>query len=93
MISKDYALTLWADGFANWHAKAVFTIPLGNTGPAYRVLDNARAAARRAIRREILARSPRNTTTRDLAPIRLTVSANSSLGTGQLSSITWKESI
>lgn len=90
-MSKDYSLTLWADGFANWHAKAIFTIPLGNTIDAYFVLENARAAARRAIRREILARSPRDATAQDLARIRVKVSANSSLGTGQLTTITWKE--
>lgn len=53
MKSKDYEITTWADGFGNWHARAKFTEPLGNTGDAERVAENAVRSCRRVIRNEI----------------------------------------
>lgn len=91
-MPKDYELEIWADGFANWHGVATFPNGLGNTGEAERVLTNARAAVRRAIRKEILARSPRQTTAKDLSPIRLTVAGNTFVpGLGTLKTIEWME--
>lgn len=91
MKSKDYELNVYADGFGNWHAEATFTPAIGNTGEAERVLRNARATAWRQIRKEILIRQPRNTTAKDLAPIRLSVKANRLLPSNHLAAITWAE--
>lgn len=46
----------WADGFGVWHAKVTLAIATpSDTLP----IDSVRGVARRAIRREIEARSPR----------------------------------
>jgi hypothetical protein len=91
MKSKDYELTVYADGVGTWHAKATFTPPLGNTGKAERIFSNARTAAWRNIRSEILLRQPRNTRAQDLAPIRLEVKANDFCASNHCHGITWAE--
>jgi len=92
MKSKNYTMRLWADGFGIWHAKAVFSPPLGNTGESERVFENARKTAWRQIRNEILIRQPRGVTVRDLAPIKLKVTDNTlEPGLGRLRAIEWKE--
>lgn len=49
-------VTVWADGFGQWHAKVTF--PDDGYGPAFLAanIGRIRAKARRAIRREIAAR-------------------------------------
>ena len=92
MKSKNYTMSLWADGFGIWHAKAVFSPPLGNTGEAERVFENAKKTAWRQIRAEILQRQHRDITVKDLAPIRLEVADNTlEPGLGRLRAIEWRE--
>jgi hypothetical protein len=89
MKSQDYEVTSWADGFGNWHAKATFIEPLGNTGEAERVAENAHRSCRRVIRNEISHRMAGR-------PRRLSyyVSANElEPGLGRLRSITISEQI
>lgn len=56
MKSKNYRLNAYANGFGIWHCEIFFTTPLGNTGEAERVANNALAAAKRRIRAEIAER-------------------------------------
>lgn len=89
MKSQDYEVTSWADGFGNWHAKATFTVPLGNTGEAERVAENAHRSCRRVIRNEVTYRMAGR-------PRRLSyyVSGNEfEPGIGRLKSITISEQI
>ena len=89
MKSQDYEVTSWADGFGNWHAKATFTVPLGNTGEAERVAENAQRSCRRVIRNEVTYRMAGR-------PRRLSyyVSGNEfEPGIGRLKSITISEQI
>ena len=86
-MSKDYNITYWANGFGIWHAKATFTIALGNTGEAERVVANAAKTAKKIIRREIQERM--NAKTRRLSYA--VVDNELQLGSGRLVSITWAE--
>lgn len=87
-VNKDYSVVTWADGFARWHAKAVFSTALGNLPEADAIAYRAIKACKVAIRREISER---------MAPKqcrRLTyqVTANSfQPGSGRLESITISE--
>lgn len=45
----------WADGFGNWHAHITLGLPIAHADLAGQ-LSKLRASARRAIRRELLAR-------------------------------------
>ena len=84
---KEYELNTYADGFGIWHSKIIFTPPIGNTGEAERVADNAIRNAKRKIRQAIAERMSSQ-------PRRLSyeVSANSSqLGSGRLVSLTISE--
>lgn len=84
-----YVVSVWADGFGNWHGKATFTTPLGNTGEAERVLDNAKRAIRRAIRSELQHRQPASHT---LPALRYTVTnCRQIASTNQTTSITLSE--
>jgi hypothetical protein len=92
MKSKDYELNVYADGFGKWHAKATFTPPLGNTGEAERVWDNARRAARRHVINEMLIRSRRGMTAADLAPVKLQVISHDEIASANLTrATTWAE--
>ena len=53
---KDYKLNTYADGFGVWHSEILFTPPIGNTGEAERVADNAMRSAKRHIRQAITER-------------------------------------
>jgi hypothetical protein len=53
MKSKDYEVTIWADGFRRWHAKAEFYPALGTTGEAERVGTNALKMMKRNLKRTI----------------------------------------
>lgn len=50
------SVVTWADGFGTWHARVSFPSP--GYGPAFIAahIDRVRAKARRAIRRELVAR-------------------------------------
>ena len=86
-MSKDYSITYWADGFGRWHAKAHFTVALGNTGEADRCFANAERAAKKVIRREIQERMADK-----VKRLSYEVVANEfQLGSGCLKSITWAE--
>lgn len=50
---SDYKLNTYANGFGVWHAQIFFTPPIGNTGEAERVADNAMRNAKRHIRQAI----------------------------------------
>lgn len=59
---RAYRINTYADGFGRWKAEIVFNVPLGNTGEADRVADNAIANARKQIRAAIVARqAPKQT--------------------------------
>jgi hypothetical protein len=60
MKSKYYRLNAYADGFGVWHCEIFFTTPLGNTGEAERITNNAIRAAKTAIRKELELRIPAN---------------------------------
>ena len=49
-------VSVWADGFGVWHATVAFPIPGYGPSRLAQEWDRIRAKARRAIRREILAR-------------------------------------
>jgi len=51
--SKNYEVTIWADGFRQWHAKAEFYPALGNTGEAERIVSNALKMMKRNLKRII----------------------------------------
>ena len=87
MKSKDYRLNAYANGFGVWHCQIFFSTPLGNTGEAERVANNALAAAKRLIRAEIADRMAGR-------PRRLAyqvVKNESQLGSGRLLSLTIAE--
>lgn len=88
-ILPDYTLHTWADGFGTWHCRIDFTYGAGNTGAGEQLISNARRAAQRAIRAEIIARS----SWRHAQDMRLQyrVTANKSAGSGALLSLTIAE--
>jgi hypothetical protein len=47
---KDYKLNTYADGFGMWHSQIFFSVPMGNTGLAERIIANAIRNAKRHIR-------------------------------------------
>jgi len=51
---SNYEYSIWADGFRRWHAKIVFTPPIGNTGQAQAVALNALKNVKRQLRKTIL---------------------------------------
>tara|TARA_R110000823_G_scaffold266561_1_gene386314 strand:+ start:1890 stop:2168 length:279 start_codon:yes stop_codon:yes gene_type:complete len=53
MKSKDYEVTIWANGYRQWHAKAEFYPALGNTGEAERIAHNALRMMKRNLKRII----------------------------------------
>ena len=79
-------ITTWADGFGNWHAKVTFPYP--GYGPQYLEsnIDRIRAKARRAIRREILARQ-----NGAIKAVKVYVSANELDHMNRMQSITYGE--
>jgi len=92
MKSKDYELNVYADGFGKWHVKATFNPPLGNSGEAERVWNNARRAARKRVITEMLTRSRRGMTAADLAPVKLQVISNDEIASANLTrATTWAE--
>lgn len=76
----------WADGHGAWHARVTF--PGRGYGPAHldQHIDRIRAKARRAIRREILAREAG-----PVAPIRVHVAAHDLDSMNVMRSITYAE--
>lgn len=79
----------WADGYGIWHARVSDPRGWGNAGERNiaRHIDSIRATARRAIRREILAREDG-----PIAPVRLVVENTSDpTGTGVIFAVTFKE--
>lgn len=84
---NGYQVTLWADGFGRWHARASFSPALGNTGEAQRVAANAIATAKRKIRQALAARQGQ-----PLGRLGYAVTDNTfTPGLGTLSSITISE--
>lgn len=81
-------VTTWADGFGIWHARVTFPSP--GYGPDHLAanIDRIRAKARRAIRREILERAPRDAR---IGAVRVHVSANSLDHMNVMRSITFAE--
>lgn len=84
--AKREAVTAWADGFGVWHARVSFPYPgYGNTYLDANI-DRIRAKARRAIRREILARERG-----PIGPVRVHVVANNLDHMNRMRSITYAE--
>lgn len=85
---QDETVTTWADGFGTWHARVNFS-GIGY-GPAYldQHIDRIRAKARRAIRREILARQAG-----PISPVRVHVTANDLDSMNVMRSITYSETV
>jgi hypothetical protein len=85
--AKDYTLNTYANGFGVWHSEIFFTPPIGNTGEADRIADNAMRNAKRHIRQAIAERMSSK-------PRRLSyeVSSNSfEPGSGRLATLTITE--
>lgn len=55
-MSSGETVTTWADGFGRWHARVRFAEPGYGRDALDRNADRVRARARRAIRREVIAR-------------------------------------
>ena len=88
MKTKDYNVVTWSDGFARWHATAVFLTPLANTPKAEQIAHRALKACKVAIRREITERMNPTRCKR----LSYVVSANSvEPGSGRLESVTISE--
>lgn len=83
---EDETVTTWADGFGRWHARVNFG-GIGY-GPAYldQHIGRIRARARRAIRRELLARE-----SDPIRPVRVEVVANDLDAMNVMRSITYAE--
>lgn len=83
---SDETVTTWADGFGSWHARVDFPYP--GYGNVYmdENIDRIHAKARRAIRREILAREAG-----PIGPVRIHVAANDQDHMGRMRSITYAE--
>jgi hypothetical protein len=82
-------VTTWADNFGTWHAKVSDPIGWGNAGERNitRHIPNIRQRARRAIRREILARE-----SGPIKPIEIEIEKTSDpTGTGVIFAITFRE--
>jgi hypothetical protein len=79
---KNYDLRIWAEEGA-WHCKAVFSPPIGNTGEAERIFNNARATASRNLRRIA------SNGAKDGYRFKLNVESARELSTGQLLWIVW----
>lgn len=79
-------VTTWADGFGIWHARVDFPAPGYGPGFLDQHIDRIRAKARRAIRREILAREAG-----PIAPVRVHVSANDLDSANRMRSLTFAE--
>lgn len=67
----SYTVQTYANSFGNWRAVVTFNKPKSQTDPrpefnSYSALTYARRLARKAIMQEILDRSPRGTTERDI---------------------------
>jgi hypothetical protein len=58
IIRPDYTVKTYADGYGRWTARIVFPYGAGNTGEGERLISNARRAAQRAIRQELMYRAP-----------------------------------
>lgn len=86
-MDTGYSIHTYANGYGVWCARITFPNGAGNTGAGERLIANALAAARRAIRRELIARGNGST----LPALRYELIANSSYGSGALSSLTLAE--
>jgi len=85
---KDYEVTIWANGFREWHAKAEFYPALGNTAEAARIAENALRMMKRNLKRII----ERNDNASPNFRFKWEVCANTfTAGIGTLSSITIRE--
>lgn len=86
--SGEETVTTWANGFGTWHCRVDFPAP--GYGPQYLDghIDRIRAKARRAIRREILLRSPAGFV---LAPVRVEVADSNLDAMNRMRSITYAE--
>lgn len=82
------SVVTWMDGFGVWHARVAFPSP--GYGPDHldKQVHRIRAKARRAIRREILARQ-----NGPIHPVRVHVEANSLDHMNRMHSITYKETL
>jgi len=88
--SKDYEVTIWANGFRQWHAKAQFCPALGNTGQAERIANNALRMMKRNLKRIIQDNDNASPNFR----FKWEVCSNTFMpGLGTLSSITIREKI
>lgn len=87
-MTMSETVETWTDAFGFWHAKVSFPYP--GYGPAHvsTNIDRIRAKARRAIRREILARE-----NGPIRPVRVFVSANHIDHMNRLRSITYAERV
>jgi hypothetical protein len=87
-VGHGETVTTYANGFGIWHARVDFPSP--GYGPGYLRAhgDRIRAKARRAIRREILARERDGIT---LRPVRVHVSHNDLNHMNQMRSLTFAE--
>jgi len=74
-----YKINTFANGFGIWHSEIIFTPPIGNTGEADKVANNAMTNAKRRIRQAIIQRTSVN-----VKRLAYFISENEELGTGQL---------
>lgn len=85
--AKGYDLTIWANGFREWHGKVTFTVPVGNTPEAVALIYRADKYAKTNLRRIIansdgIGRGYR---------LRYEITANQTQpGSGRLVSVTYK---
>jgi len=86
-LMKPYEYEIWANGFRRWHAKINFTPPIGNTGEAEIVANNALRNVKRQLRKTISLHD----TIGDDYRFQWQIVDNKELGTGHLASITIAE--
>lgn len=87
-MAKDYTLTTWANGYGVWHCRIDFNGAGAGNGPeGLELVENARAAAQKKIRKEIIDREAPTKIRR----LKYEVVANREASTGQLMSLTIAE--
>ena len=84
---KHYEYEIWANGYRRWHAKINFTPPIGNTGKAQRVAQNALRNVKRQLRKTISLHDKIGANYR----FQWEIIENNELSTGHLASLTIAE--
>ena len=85
--AKGYDLTIWANGFREWHGRITFTTPVGNTPEANALIYRADKYAKRNLR-SVIANAD---TIGKGYRLRYVITANKvEPGSGRLLSLTYK---